>query len=193
MCQSHHCTNVSKGEIASNNKCNPTPQNQHASTISNNYYYNVNVNPADMYIAFTSAFTFPFQYGIQGVQYGIHDRQYGQDGQLQKGLRKRKCHECNNYGCKGSNNREKCDKKMVKRDEWGLNLREKSYQSGVFILEILKNALGSNPCEKMHYCEFRFESLRSHNQERTDDNRAKTKACLGKSLVSREYEGTKFY
>lgn len=84
-------------------------------------------------------------------------------------------------------------KKMVKRDEWGLNLREKSYQSGVFILEILKNALGSNPCEKMHYCAFRFESLRSHNQERTNNNRAKTKACLGKSLVSREYEGTKFY
>ena len=88
---------------------------------------------------------------------------------------------------------ESVTKKMVKRDVLGLNPREKSYHSGAFIVEILKNALGSNPCEKMHYCEFRFESLRSHNQERTDDNRAKTKACLGKSLVSREYEGTKFY
>ncbi len=73
MCQSHHCTNVSKGKVASNNQCNTTPQHQHAST---------NINPSDTYSAFTSAFMFPFQYRIQGVQYGIHDRQYGQDGQL---------------------------------------------------------------------------------------------------------------
>ena len=115
MCQSHHCTSDSKGGLASINQHNPTPQHQHALTISNNYYYKVNVNPAYMYAAYTSTFASPFQFGIQGIQYGIKDGEYGQDGQLHnvkiQGIRKRKCRECDNYGCKGANNRNNCENK----------------------------------------------------------------------------------
>jgi hypothetical protein len=35
-----------------------------------------------MNVAYTVAFPTPFQFGIQGVQCGIQDIQYGQDGQL---------------------------------------------------------------------------------------------------------------
>ena len=114
MCQSHHCTSVSKREVASINQHIPTTQHQHASTINNNYFYNVNVNPADMNVAYTAAFAAPFPFGNQGAQYGIQgqDGQYGQDGQLHnfkiQGIRKRKCRECDNYGCKGANNRKNC-------------------------------------------------------------------------------------
>ena len=115
MCQSHHCTSVSKREVASINQYISTTQHQHASTI--NYFYNVNVNPADMNVAYIAAFATPFQFGMQGIQYGIKDGEYGQDGQLHnvkiQGIRKRKCRECNNYGCKGSNNRDKCDNKKA--------------------------------------------------------------------------------
>ena len=93
------------------NQCNPTPQHQHASTISNNYYYNVNVNPADMNVAYTAAFATPFQFGIQDGQYGIQDGQW-HNVKIQ-GIRKRKCRECDNYGCKGANNRNNCENKKA--------------------------------------------------------------------------------
>ena len=70
-----------------------------------------------MYATYNSTFASPFQFGIQGVQYSIHDKQDGQDGQLHnfkiQGICMRKCRECNNYGCKGSNNRDKCDIKKA--------------------------------------------------------------------------------
>ncbi len=77
-----------------------------------------------MNVAYTAAFAAPFpfsnqgaQYGIQGVQYSIQDGQYGQDGQLHnfkiQGICKRKCRECDNYGCKGTNNRNKCENKKA--------------------------------------------------------------------------------
>ncbi len=117
VCQSHHCTSVSKRGFASINQHNLTPHHQHTSTINKNYYYNVNVNPADTYAAYTPAFATPFQFSIQGIQYGIQNGQYGQDGQLHnvkiQGIHKRKCRECNIYECKGSNNREKCDNKKA--------------------------------------------------------------------------------
>ena len=57
---------------------------------------------------------------------------------------------------------------MIKRDVLGSNPCEKSYHSCAFILKSFKNVLGSNPCEKVHYRAFRFESLRSHNQEKNN-------------------------
>ncbi len=84
-----------------------------------------------MNVAYTAAFAAPFpfgnqgaqygiqgvQYGIQGIQCGIQDGQYGQDGQLHnfkiQGICKRKCWECNNYGCKGANNRNNCENKKA--------------------------------------------------------------------------------
>jgi hypothetical protein len=126
VCQSHHCTSVSKGVCASINQHIPNVQHQHASTINNNYYYNVNVHPADMNGAYTAAFATPFQFGIQGIQYGIQGGQYsqcgqygqyGQDGQLHnvkiQGSRKRKCWACGEYGCKGANNRNNCENKKI--------------------------------------------------------------------------------
>ena len=95
----------------------PNIQHQHASTINNNYFYNVNINPADMNVAYTAAFATPFQFSMQGIQYGIKDGEYGQDGQLHnvkiQGIRKRKCRECDNYGCKGANNRNNCENKKA--------------------------------------------------------------------------------
>ena len=94
----------------------PNIQHQHAST-STIITSIVNVNPADMNVAYTAAFATPFQFGMQGIQYGIKDREYGQDGQLHnvkiQGIRKRKCRECDNYGCKGANNRNNCENKKA--------------------------------------------------------------------------------
>ena len=118
-----------------------------------------------MNVAYTVAFATPFQFGMQGIQYGIKDGEYGQDGQLHnvkiQGIRKRKCRECNNYPTIGTTVRIK----RLKRDVLGSNPCEKSYHSCAFILKSFKNVLGSNPCEKVHSCAFIFESLRSHNQE----------------------------
>ncbi len=80
-----------------------------------------------MNVAYNAAFANPFPFGSRGVQYSIqgvqHDiqggqyGQYGQDGQLHNfkilGVRKRKCRECDNYGCKGANNRNKCENKKA--------------------------------------------------------------------------------
>ena len=63
-----------------------------------------------MTVAYNAAFATPFQC-TQDASLNI------QDGQLQsikiQGIRKRKCCECNNYGCKGSKNRNKCDNKKA--------------------------------------------------------------------------------
>lgn len=97
------------GFPAINQHC-PTPQHQPASTVNNNYYYNFNVNPADLTLAYNAAFATPFQY----AQYASSNIQ---DGLLHnvkiQGIRKRKCRECDNYGCKGSNNRNKCENKKA--------------------------------------------------------------------------------
>lgn len=71
-----------------------------------------------MNVAYNAAFATPFQFGNLGTQYGIQGVQYNiQDGQLHnfkiQGIRKRKCRECDNYGCKGANNRNKCENKKA--------------------------------------------------------------------------------
>ncbi len=54
-----------------------------------------------MNVAYTAAFPTPFLFGFQGVQCGIQDIQYGQDGQLHniklQAIRKRKHRECSKY------------------------------------------------------------------------------------------------
>ncbi len=78
-----------------------------------------------MYAAYTPAFATPFQFGIQGIQYGIQNGQYSQDGKLHnvkiQGICKRKCCECNNYGFKVATIGISVTIKMLKQGVLGLN------------------------------------------------------------------------